>query len=89
MEDWGDGVLECCKKDINPSTITPTLQCSCAPKLIGIQSSQDGLLSFGVYLRLFILNPSGFFNPDQVVLALFYLTADWIDIISYVFYTVI
>jgi len=35
------------KKDINPLAITPTLHYSNTPKLIEIETSHDGLLSFG------------------------------------------
>jgi hypothetical protein len=36
------------KKDINPLVIAPTLQYSNTPKLIEIESSHDGLPSFGL-----------------------------------------
>jgi hypothetical protein len=36
------------KKDSNPLAVTPTLQYSNAPNLIGIESSYDGLLCFGL-----------------------------------------
>jgi hypothetical protein len=36
------------KKDINPFVITPTLQYSNTSKLIEIESSHDGLPSFGL-----------------------------------------
>ena len=39
------------KKAINPLTITPTLQYSNTPKLIQIETSHDGLPSFGLWIR--------------------------------------
>jgi len=44
LEEWSDGVLK--KKDINPFVITPILQYSNTPKLIGIEGYRDGLTSF-------------------------------------------
>ena len=36
------------KKDIHPFAITPILQYSNAPKLVGFESYDDGLPSFGL-----------------------------------------
>jgi hypothetical protein len=43
MEYWRVG-----KKDVNPLAITPTLQYSNTPNLMEIESSDDGLASFGL-----------------------------------------
>jgi hypothetical protein len=51
LECLGPGVMEYWSVDkeaINPYTITPTLQYSNTPKLIGIETSHDGLSSFGL-----------------------------------------
>ena len=51
LEYLGPGVMEYWgvdKKAINPLIITPTLQYSNTPKLIGIETSHDGLPSFGL-----------------------------------------
>jgi len=45
------------KNDINPFAITPTLQYSNTPNLIEIESSHDGLTSFGLNIRFFIPTP--------------------------------
>jgi hypothetical protein len=42
------------KKDINSLAITPTRQYSNTPKLIEIESSHDGFLSFGLSIRFII-----------------------------------
>ena len=50
LESFSLGVMEYWsveKKDVNPFVITPTLQYSNPPKLIEIESYQDGLPSFG------------------------------------------
>jgi hypothetical protein len=47
------------KKDINPFVITPILQYSNTPKLIVIESYHDGLPSFGLLIRIFMMS-SGF-----------------------------
>jgi len=42
------------KKDINSLAITPTRQYSNTPKITGIESSYDGIPSFGLSIRFII-----------------------------------